>query len=432
MSNTIFNNHPLIKNSNQYFLEKKYISINSQDRDPTKYPNSAEFEISLPQEYLNVASARLYSWSFPANYNVFSEINFNVTMTFKFKKPYNPGEYSVNDPLLEAIFAAIYNYQSKNLNIIFQIEPGFYNPEQMAVELTNKFNLATTRIINDFFSSPEGAPYATGAALFKVYDRFKVVYNAVSQKLWFGNNADQFELTNDAILILDRVLVNANCTRKNLLPEWDNWGLPAYLGFTRCNVLALSTQEYLSEFPGNLDSYFNAGNDVPRFYYGDAVPGSGDGGFWLLPVLPEATVYYLQAPLKISFMGPAYIYMEIDGMNCIDETVPYNLSAYTLTNSNTNGIVNSSFAKIPVPTTPISQWFDNDMGPYKYWNPPAERISKLKIKFRYHNGTLVEFGNFPYSFLLEFSLLKPQQERSYSIVNAFDLSQQQSFGSKYV
>jgi len=123
--------------------------------------------------------------------------------------------------------------------------------------------------------------------------------------------------------------------------------------------------------------------------------------------------------------------MEIEGWNCIDETIPYNLSSYSITNNQNNGIVNSSFAKIPVPTTPISQWFDNDMGPYKYWNPPAERISKIKVKFRYHNNTIVEFGQFEFSFMLELNLLKPPQERSYSIVNAFDLGQQQSYGSRF-
>jgi hypothetical protein len=132
-------------------------------------------------------------------------------------------------------------------------------------------------------------------------------------------------------------------------------------------------------------------------------------------------------------MGPAYIYMEVAGMNCIDETSPWTLNSYTTTHSQNNSIVNSSFAKIAVPTTPISQWFDSeDSGPYKYWNPPAERISKLKFKFRYHNGTLVEFGQFEYSFMIEFNLLTPQQERSYSIVNAYDLSQKQSYISKFV
>ena len=32
MSFNTFNNHPLIPNSNQYFYEKKYISIHSEDR----------------------------------------------------------------------------------------------------------------------------------------------------------------------------------------------------------------------------------------------------------------------------------------------------------------------------------------------------------------------------------------------------------------
>jgi hypothetical protein len=438
MSNTIFNNHPLIKNSNQYFLEKKYISINSEDRDVTKYPNSAEFEMLLPQEYLNVASARLYSWSFPANYNVFSASYFNITMTFKMEKLYNPGEHSFSDVLTEGIFAAL-NYHGDK-EILFDIEPGFYNPDQMATELTNKMNTAVSRIIDDFFSDPSkwgSYDYTAAKTLFEAsegYTRFKIVYNSVAQKLWFGNTADQFTLTNASSALVTRFIVNNNCLRKNQLPEFSNWGLPSYLGFTRCDTTAYTVAEYLDMIPGEPSVYINLKDtgSVPRFFYGDASIGSGDAGFWLLPTLPGAEVYFLQAPFKITFMGPAYIFMEIDGWNCIDETSPYNLSLYTATNNQTNGIVNSSFAKIPVPTTPISQWFDNDMGPYKYWNPPAERISKIKVKFRYHNGTLVEFGQFEYSFMLELNLLKPQQERSYSIVNAFDLGQQQSFASKYI
>ena len=438
MSNTVFNNHPLIKNSNQYFLEKKYISISSEDRDVTKYPNSSEFEMLLPQEYLNVASARLYSWSFPANYNVFSSSYFNVTMTFKMGKLYNPGEHSFSDALAEGIFAGLYYHGQKE--ILLDIETGFYNPDQMARELTNKFNAAASRIIDNFFNDPSlwnGIDYTTAKNLFENsagYDRFNIVYNSVSQKLWFGNNADQFILTNTSSVYFREIIVNNNCIRKNRLPEWGNWGLPAYLGFSRCDATAYTVAEYLDLFPGKSDLYINlkGSGSVPRFFYGDAAAGSGDNGFWLLPTLPGAEVYFLEAPFKISFMGPAYIYMEIEGWNCIDETVPYNLSLYTSTNNQTNGIVNSSFAKIPVPTTPISQWFDNDMGPYKYWNPPAERISKIKVKFRYHNGITVEFGNFEYSFMLELNILKPQQERSYSIVNAFDLGQQQSFASKFV
>ena len=432
MSNTTFNNHPLIPNSNQYFYEKKYISIHSNDRDISKYPTSSQFEIELPQDYLNIASAKLYSWSFPANYNVFSLLNYNVSMTFKITQLYNPGEHDVSDVLLEGIFAALYNSLDKEYVVI--IEPGFYNPDQMAIELTNKFNERITLEITSFLKNNTQYEEAYKLFIKTVYDRFKIVYNSVEQKLWFGNTADRFVLTNDSYIFYQKDFVDASCVRRNELPDFANWGLPSYLGFTRCPAYALNADETLAKYLGDNDKMVNitekialSEQGVPRFYYGDV--GNGDNGYWLLPGAPGATVYFLKAPFKISFMGPAYFYMEIDGLNCIDETSPYNLSYYTVTTNNTNGIVNSSFAKIPIPTTPISQWFDNDMAPYKYFNPPAERIRKLKIKLRYHNGQLIDFGEFEYSFMLEFSLLKPQQERSYSVRGAYDLAQLQTFGN---
>jgi len=437
MSFNTFNNHPLIPNSNQYFYEKKYISIHSDDRDFAKFPSSSEFEIFLPQEYLNVASARLYSWSFPANYNVFSVPTYNITMTFKFIDLYNPGAVGVSDPLLEGIFAALYAISNAPNETDAQnfvvIESGFYNPTQMAIELTNKFNEVISNKIKLFLSVPANtALYPVAASTFKEYNRFNIVYNTVQQKLWFGNTADKFVLTNDSIYLYEKDIITQACIRRRELPEYANWGLPAYLGFSRCPAPSYSADEaiLLKLNPGVLDSSLPQ-QKVPRFYYGDTSEGSGDNGYWLLPGAPQATVYFLQAPYKISFMGAPYIYMEIEGMNCLDETSPWNLSEYTTHTNQTNGVVNSAFAKIPVPTTPISQWFDNDMGPYKYWNPPAERIGKLKFRFRYHNGQICEFGQFQFTFMLEFNLLKPQQERSYSIRNAFDLGQTQGYSSKF-
>jgi len=409
--------HPLIPNANQYYIEKKYVSIHSEDRDIIKYPGSSEFEIELPQDYLNVHSAKLSTWSFPANYNVFSPVNFNVAMTFKFVKLYNPGEHAFLDPLTEAIFAGLYSLLSSEY--IVRIETGFYNPEQMATELTNKFNQTVSDALIVFFTNTPAYNYAL--ALFTDYDRFSIVYNSVSQKLWFGNNADQFELTNNYINQYNQEVVGTQCIRRQQLPSLADWGLPSYLGFTRCPATALSAAEYeaFSNNPNNLLFGYNIeavnlDGNVPRFFYGDVNPG--DNGFWLLPTLPGATVYFLQAPAKINFMGPAYIYMEIDGLNCIDETSPYNMSQFTLHTNETNGRVNAAFAKIPITTTPISQWFDSDQAPYKHFNPPAERIRKLKIRLRYHNGQKVDFGLFEYSFLLEFTLLRPQNERKFTIV----------------
>jgi hypothetical protein len=63
----------------------------------------------------------------------------------------------------------------------------------------------------------------------------------------------------------------------------------------------------------------------------------------------------------------------------------------------------------------MSQWFDKEAQSYKLYLPPAERIRKLKIKLRYHNGQIVNFGVFNYSFTIEFSLYSSQQLREYRL-----------------
>jgi hypothetical protein len=387
-----------------------------------KYKNSSSFEIELPQDYLNVQSVKLYSWCFPSNYSVFSINSNNIFMTFKFIKLYNPGDHSFSDPLTEAIFAGLY-YNISN-EYLFAIESGFYNPDQMTTELTNKMNEAVTLYLNKFFTDPAYPEYNYAAALFVSYNRFKVVYNEVGKKLWFGNNADQFTLTNSSDSLLKRGFLDQKCsfTKNSELPNFTDFGLPSFLGFTRCDITAYSASQYILNNSDTTD--ISSNGLVPRFYYGDI--GPGDNGFWLLPDLKGADVYYLEAPYKIKFLGHSHYYMEIEGLNCIDETIPYNISTFTTHTNQTNGIVNSFFAKIPLYSTPISQFFDDDASnPYKYFNPPAERIRKLKIKIRYHNNVLVDFGSFEYTFMLEFSLLKPQNERKYNIRDAFTLSQTQ-------
>ena len=392
---TVFNvneTHPLIPNSQNYTYYNKYVSIHSEDRDFIKYPNSTLFEIELPEDYLNVSTVRLVDWTFPANYSTFSPLSSNITMTFIINNPYNPGEHEFNDPLQNAIFEALYNYKDSYYKLI--IEEGFYNPDQMATELTNKFNEAVNGVIKNFFTANGYIDLLNQFVSSGGYTQFVIVYNTVGQKLWFGNKSSGFILTNSTSFIKD-VLTDTKCILPKL-PDYSSWGLPGYLGLDRCDTPSTSVVDF-----------------VPRFYYGDVF--SGDNGFWLLPDLPGAQVSFLDATYKINLFGVSYMYMEIDGLNCIDETSPYSVNSFTLTTNKTNGIVNSAFAKIAVPTTPMSQWFDRDARPYKLFLPPAERIRKVKIKIRYHNGQLVNFGVFNYSFTLEFSLYSSQILRDYKL-----------------
>jgi len=153
--NKVFNtdtNHPLIPNSQEYIYYKKYVSIHSEDRNILKYPNASEFEIELPEDMLNVVSIRLVNWTFPANYDTFSSLNQNVTMTFQINAPYNPNENGLSDILSQKIFEFLFlNHNSENSNFSIIIESGFYNPQQMVTELTNKFNNAVTSQIIIYF-----------------------------------------------------------------------------------------------------------------------------------------------------------------------------------------------------------------------------------------------------------------------------------------
>jgi hypothetical protein len=390
--------HPLTPNSQEYIYYKKYVSIHSEDRDIIKYPNSSEFEIELPEDYLNIASVRLVQWTFPANYNVFSAINQNLTMSFKINNPYNPGENKVSSVYYERIFEAL--WMNKEFQYEIQIEEGFYNPSQMATELTNKFNAIVTVKIREYFTNKGWTDTLEEFMFNSGYDRFTVVYNNVGLKIWFGNSADGFILTNETSLLLNN-LTNTLCyVGRRQLPDASQWGLPSNLGLPRCNTESISGSNFQNS--SNYKDIY-----VPRFYYGDVFPG--DNGFWLLPLdLSGCQVHWVESIYKLNLMGSAYLYMEIAGLNCIDETIPYNISNFTLTTNQTNGIVNSSFAKMAIPSTPLSQWFDRDSVPYKYFLPPAERIRKLSIKIRYHNGQIAEFGVFNFSFMIEFTLAVPQ------------------------
>ena len=436
--------HPLIQNSQEYIYYKKYVSIHSEDRDQKKYPQSSDFEIELPEDMLNVASLRLYDWCFPCNYDTFSDTFNNVNMSFKINNPYNPNENSIDNLLYQKVFECLFLTKDQEYNIT--IENGFYNPQQIATELTNKFNEVVTNRIstylhensqNNNLSKIEQQLYEEALTAFNNnggYTNFIIVYNLVSIKLWFGNISDGFILTNETIFIKHTLNNNIQCTSSSMitplsnitiptafytLPDFANWGLPGYLGLGKCNIESTSSSNAFNI--SNISKYKSI--FVPRFYYGNAL-NPGDNGYWLLPNpnLTNSQVNWIECPYKINIMGPSQMYMEIDGNNCIDETSPYNLSAFTLTTNQTNGRVNSSFARIPIPTTPLSQWFDKDRAPYKFYYPPAERMRKFHIRLRYHNGQPVFFGNFEFNFTLEFTLQMPQILRDYNKSKLYPLN----------
>ena len=203
-------NYPIIPNAQEYMYETKYFSISSLDINIVKYPNIANFEIELPQDYCNVQSFSLSSWILPNNLNTFGIYFRNTIMTFIINEPYRPTSAYIPAPttppavpspsaaLLEAIYEALYyKFNSSEPNFIVQIEDGAYTVSEMGYELTNQFNYTVSQYINEYFinnSNPNLQEFITTGE----YTQFIMTTDPIKQIMCFGNKSSGFQLTNNS------------------------------------------------------------------------------------------------------------------------------------------------------------------------------------------------------------------------------------------
>ena len=93
------------------------------------------------------------------------------------------------------------------------------------------------------------------------------------------------------------------------------------------------------------------------------------------------------------------IYMEIDPFNWIDEITPFSIATTDFNGNDYTGRVNNSFAKL----TLNSSKYYVPVKKFKRLLPHVvEKVGRLKFKFRYHNGILVDFNHQPFNFSLRF------------------------------
>ena len=78
------NNHLLIPRGQNYMLDRKLLTVHSEDRDISKWPLCNEFEIICPQTYSNVQSMRLIEINLPCNYYNFSNYLQNTKFQLDF------------------------------------------------------------------------------------------------------------------------------------------------------------------------------------------------------------------------------------------------------------------------------------------------------------------------------------------------------------
>ena len=211
--NNLHNNHPLIHRNNQCLLNRKLITIHSEDRDMVKYPNPNNFTIELPQSIKNIQSMRLIDSIFPADLNIFTESYQNT----KFKVGINTNvSYSGPDNPVEINGTISY---FENL-ITVSISEGNYTYDELCMELQNSLNS---------IDSVSG---------------FIVTYSKPEQKFYFANTNDLY-----FVLIFDQPINYNNCLNSNLNKNV-RWGLGWNLGFKKkymflMNILILQKMDKL-------------------------------------------------------------------------------------------------------------------------------------------------------------------------------------------
>lgn len=361
---------------NNFVLERKLVTIHSEDRDIKKWPHSNHFEVQLPDAYQNIHSMRLVDIIIPINYYTFSNDSQNTKFSFKV----------IPKNAADAFYTNLVSVSNESFQA--QIQEGFYEPNELANEMKHRMNQAVT------------AKHHTNGGS-ETYDKFDVFYDKVAQKFWFGNTQDDFTLTFDEQINYDL----SNNKQPNVWNHYTKWGLPSYLGFEK------KTYTTTSDMSGVDFTYML--NDSPWE--------------WIEPATQGMPVYYIKAPKTMNIAGEKIIYMEIEKYSSYDELEPYSQATTDLykrgapykTGQNDFGTkVNSAFAKIPVTTLPHGETYESRNGFLQnvtIFDPPLERISKLKFLFRYHDGRLVDFQDNPINFTIELHKLRNEIQHTETV-----------------
>ena len=241
---------------------------------------------------------------------------------------------------------------------------------------------------------------------------FVLNFNSVTNKLLFGIKQGEFSLK-----FGKQEIYGPTCdVNKAIFHQYTKWGLPSYLGFNKSTYIGQVT-----DLSNNADRYlvgigglyldFEA---ISPWLIPEGIAEIEDISGIVVNTILNKEVADVSANYNLDINGEDALYMEIDRYNSIDEIYPYSERTGHLYNNDLGHRVNGSFAKIPLTHVPFGQEMgsrNNFVLNVFHSDPPIQRIDRLKFIFRFHDGRLVDFKNLPFSFTLEFNMLKDEQER---------------------
>ena len=258
------------------------------------------------------------------------------------------------------------------------------------------------------------------------YDHFKVIIDSVTTKFNFANLSDEFEIITDKDNYYSIEVVNiinsipspedsntyqANLDTSLFLPRKTNdcaevdyyaddlkWGLPVYLGLTG--------QEVATEYKWDTGEFRSVpGYNLPTYSYYSRNSSNYQPFKRKVDGYSQASIFVTVPKFQLDVKGEPYFFMDLDTLNCLDEIIPYKDNTFSNVNNISTGNPNSAFAKLPLSILDdVAYGGSQPMS--KNYTPPLNRLSKISIRLRFHNGRPVKFGVQPFSFVLQITTSK--------------------------
>lgn len=320
---------------------RKIVSVHSEDRDILQWKNSNEFEITLPEALSNIRSIQIRHALFPSEL-VFSRQYMNTMIGYE-KDGANDISYII-------------------------INDGEFRGDELANELRNAFHredVSGMRVI-----------YERGKNRFTFLNDVSFNLHFNIPRSTFLKSIKSSDLSNNMI---DCDFFNRS---QNIFENKINWGLGYYLGFMHKRGIYKST----TKIPANsiVTSLNNSGHPWTS-----------------MNIVPTTTYFALQSEYPAKLNGDKVMYLEIDPFNFVDEIDPNNANTNNTYNNQSSSRVNSAFSKILLQLNDNSSSSDAFLSKEHTFNPPLPRLTKVKFRFRYHDGRLIDFQNQDFSFSLK-------------------------------
>ena len=346
------NEHQLIRRQNTYVLDRKLVTIHSEDRDINKWPHPNHFEVELPEALTNVQSMRLVEIELPNNQYVFSNNNQNIKMQFYVSTIATP--YTIT------------------------IQEGFYTPQQMAQEIENLMNAAVP------------APYKN----------FTVYYDPVGQKMFFGNTQHTFTFKFYEKIDYDiscSAIVSSNYS-STIWNQYTKWGLPSYLGFNKNKIKNPIN-------PSDGDYTATQITDPYVFEY-DNFTWLTTGSYYISA--PLTICMSGESAIYMEFDK----YNSIDELKPYSESTN---NMYNNDYNGAVNAAFAKIPVTSVPHSRVFDSRNEFLQNVSQYQPAIDKIKKTKFKFRYHDGRLVDFQDCNFNFTIAFNQLRDEIARDYEI-----------------